>query len=168
MARDRPVNDTEHLRDHLGPCRQQVPKRERQRQHPLANGLLRQDVVHEQCRRFGHPPCAAARAEPEALARESHQLLGLAGIALDPQKAELEQSTLEISLELGVHVPRQWPPLGCPPIPEPGIVLGHELVEQRRFRPVPPISRRRDEIFRLRNVAVRRAHAVRPCTDSTA
>jgi integrase len=35
MARDRSVDDTEHLRDHLRSCRQQVPQRERQRQqHP--------------------------------------------------------------------------------------------------------------------------------------
>jgi hypothetical protein len=38
----------------------------------------------------------------------------------------LEQPTLEIRLELIFHVPRQRPPLGCPPIPEPGIVLGHD------------------------------------------
>ncbi len=128
MARDRSVDDNEHLRDHLGPCRQQVPKHERQRQRPLANRLLRQDIVHEQCRRFGHPSCTAARAEAAALARECHQLLGPTAVALDPKKTMLEQPTLEIRLELIFNVPRQRPPFGCSPIPEPGIVLGHEPV----------------------------------------
>jgi hypothetical protein len=31
---------------------------------------------------------------------------------------------------------------------------------------VPRVARRGDEILRLRNVATRRAHAVRPCTAS--
>ena len=128
MARDRSIDDTEHLRDHLGPRRQQVAQCKRQRQHPLANGLLRQDVVHEQCRRLGHPPRAAARAEAAAFATERDQLLGLAGVALDPQKAVLEQATLEIGVELVFHVPRQRPILGSASIPKRGIVLGHELV----------------------------------------
>tara|TARA_R110002096_G_scaffold256441_1_gene449710 strand:- start:3714 stop:3959 length:246 start_codon:yes stop_codon:yes gene_type:complete len=80
----------------------------------------------------------------------------------------LEQATLEIRLELIFHVPRQRPPFSGPPIPKPGIVLGHELVEQRCLRSMAPITRRRDEVLRLRNIAVRRAHPVRPCTDSTA
>jgi len=100
----------------------------------LANGLLRQDVVHEQRRRLGHPPRAAARAEAAALARKCHQLLGLAAVALDPHKTMLEQTALEISLELIFNVPRQRPPLGCPPIPKPGIVLGHEKSSDGRFR----------------------------------
>jgi hypothetical protein len=94
----------------------------------LANRLLRQDIVHEQCRRLGHPPRAAARAEAAAFARECHELLGLAGIALDPQKSMLEQAALEIRLELIFHVPRQRSILGSASIPKRGIVLGHELV----------------------------------------
>jgi hypothetical protein len=80
----------------------------------------------------------------------------------------LKQAALEIGFDLAFHVLRQRPLLGHPPIAKPGIVLGHELVEQRRLGPVPPISRRRDEALRLRNVALWRAHAARPCTASTA
>jgi hypothetical protein len=59
MTGSRPVDDTEHLRDEPGPCRQQVAQRERQRQYPLTNGLLRQDLVHEPCRRLGNCSCIA-------------------------------------------------------------------------------------------------------------
>jgi hypothetical protein len=114
------------------------------------------------------PPGPAARAESAALARERHELLGLAGVALDPQKAVLEQAAPEIGLELGVNVGRQRTPLGRPPVPEPGIVLGHQLVEQRRRGPVSRVSRRGNEILRLRDVAARRTHAMRPCTVLTA
>lgn len=164
MGRDRSIDDTEHLRDDLGPCCEQVAQRKRQQQHPLANGLLRQDVVREQCGRLDHPPRAAARAEAAAFATERDQLLGLAGVALDPQKTVLKQSALEISLKLVVYVPRQRSILGRPPILKPGIMLGHQLVQKRSLRPMALIPRRRDEILRLRNVAFRRVHAVRPCT----
>jgi hypothetical protein len=133
----------------------------------MANRLLRQGDVHEQRCRFGRPSRAAAWAKSSALAREGHELLGLAGVALNPNNAVLEQSALHIGLELVVHIPRQRAPLGSASLPEMGIVLGHELVEERRFRPVPPIPRRGNEISRLRNVAIRRTHAVRPHTAST-
>lgn len=168
VARDRSIDDAEHLRDHLGPRCQQVSQRKGQRQHPLANGLLWQDVVHEQRRRLGHPPGAAARAEAAALATERDQLLGLTGVALDLKKAMFEQTALEVGLELLLDITRKRPLLGRPPIPKPRIVLGYELVEERRLGPMPPISRRRDEALRLLNVAIRRTHAVRPCTVSTA
>lgn len=168
MGRDRSIDDSEHLCNHLGPCRQEVAQRKGERKHPLANRLLWQDVVHEQCRRLGHPPRAAARAEAAALATERDQLLGLAGVALDPQKTMFKQSALEISLELVFHVPRQRSILGRPSIPKRGIVLGYELVQQRRLGPMALIPRRRDEVLGLRDVALRRAHAVRPCTDSIA
>jgi len=120
MGRDRLIDDTEHLRHHLGPRRQQVSQRERHRQHPLTDRLLWQDVVNEQRRRFGHPPRAAARTEAAALATERDQLLDLTGIVFDPQKTMLEQTALEISLELVFNVTRQRPPFGRLPIPKPG------------------------------------------------
>jgi hypothetical protein len=114
-----------------------------------------------------HPPRTAARAEAAALARECDEFLGLAGVALDSQKAVLEQAALEIGLELSYHVARQGSSLGGAPVPKSRIVLGHQLVEQRRLGPVPRVARRGDEILRLRNVATRRARGVRPCTAST-
>ena len=164
---NRPVDDPEYLRDELGPCRQQVAQREGQRQHPLANGLFREHVVDQECRRLRHPPGAAAGAEPAALTGECHEFLGLAGVALDAQKAVLEQAAPEIGVELVLNVTGQGSTLGCAPVPQPRIVLGHQLVKERRLGPVPRIPRRGDEILRLRNVAARRAHAVLPCTAST-
>jgi len=77
-------------------------------------------LVHEQRRRPSHPPGAAARTEAAALATERDQLLDLTGIVFDPQKTMLEQTALEISLELVFNVTRQRPPFGRPPIPKPG------------------------------------------------
>src|SRR5690606_16478673 len=168
MPRDRAIDDAEHLRDDLGPGREQIAQRKRQRQHPLADRLARQDIVHEQRGRLGHPPSAAARTEAAALAAERNQLLSLTRLALDPQKPVLESPTLQIRLKLVLDIARQRPLLGRAPIPELRIVLGHEPIEQRRLRPVPRISWRRDKAGGLRNVAVRQAHAVRPCTASTA
>src|SRR5690606_599271 len=45
MPRDRAIDDAERLRDDLGPGREQIAQRKRQRQHPLADRLARQDVV---------------------------------------------------------------------------------------------------------------------------
>jgi hypothetical protein len=88
----------------------------------------------------------------------------LAGVALDAEKTVLEQAALEIGVELVFHVARQRAPLGSSPFPEPGIALGYELIEQRRLWPVSRIPGWRDEILRLRNVGVRRAHVVSSCT----
>jgi hypothetical protein len=57
----------------------------------LASGLLGQNAVHEQRRRLHHPPGPAARTESAALAQECHELLGLAGVALDPQKGPIRR-----------------------------------------------------------------------------
>ena len=76
----------------------------------------------------------------------------------------LEQAALEIALELCLNIARQWLLLGDTPIPKPRIVLGHELVEQRRLRPVTPVARRRDEAFGLREVRRRHEHRLHPCT----
>jgi hypothetical protein len=141
MARYRAIDDAEHLRDHLGTRRQQIAQRKRQRQDPLANRMPRQDPFDEQRRRLGncscidlprafpalvgHPPGTAARTEAAALATERNQLLGLPKLTLDPKKSVLKQAAFEIGFELVFDVPRQRSPLGHPPIPEPGIVLGH-------------------------------------------
>src|SRR5690554_3139926 len=104
------------------------------------------------------------RGNTSSMAAIRNQLLRLTRIALDAKKSVLKQTALEIGFELVFDVPRQRSPFGHATIPELRIVLGHELIEQRRFRPVSPVPRRRDEALRLRNVSVRRDHAVRPCT----
>jgi hypothetical protein len=78
----------------------------------------------------------------------------------------LESAALQIRFELILDVARQRPVLGRPPIAEGRIVLGDEPAQQRRLGPMPLITRRRDESRCLRNVALRPAHAVRPCTDT--
>src|SRR5690606_23196431 len=80
--------------------------------------IRRQDVVHDQRGRLGHPPSAAARTEAAALAAERNQLLSLTRLALDPQKPVLESATLQIRLKLVLDIARQRPLLGRTPIPE--------------------------------------------------
>jgi len=53
------------------------------------------------------------------------------------------------------------------PIAKSRIVLGYKLAEERRLGPGVGIPLRGDEILCMRNVAARRAHAVRLCTAST-
>src|SRR5690606_12458344 len=135
--RDRAIDDAEHLRDDLGPGREQIAQRKRQRQHPFADRLARQDVVHEQRGRLGHPPRAAARTEAAALAAERNRLLSLTRLALDPWNPGLESPTLQIRCKPVLAIAWQRPLLGGAPIPELRIVLGHEPIEQRPFWPLP-------------------------------
>src|SRR5690606_20274381 len=90
VARDRSVDDLEHATERFWVGRKHKAQRERQRQHPLSQGLARQYFVGEQRRGLRHPPCSAARAEPALLAAERHELLGATLLAGDPQEAVLE------------------------------------------------------------------------------
>jgi len=110
---------------------------------------------------------AAARAEPATLAAERNQLLRLTGLAADAQEPFFQTAALQKRVELILYIPRQRPALGDPPVSKPRIVFGHELIEQCRFGPMPRIAWWRNESLRLRDVAVRPSHPLRPCTAST-
>jgi hypothetical protein len=56
-SQDRAVHDAEHLRQRFGVSCKQEPQRERQREHPLAQRLLREHFVRQQC---GAVPSSAA------------------------------------------------------------------------------------------------------------
>jgi hypothetical protein len=72
----------------------------------------RQYLVHEQCRAFYHPSCAAARAKPSPLAAEGHQFLGMTVRTACAQKSILKATALQVILELAAHEHRQAAPLG--------------------------------------------------------
>ena len=74
---------------------QQIPEAVRQRQDPLSNRDIRDDVVHQVRGALGHAPAAAARTEPSALARERDQALGLAPDAPEPGEPASEETARE-------------------------------------------------------------------------
>jgi hypothetical protein len=69
----------------------------------------------------------------------------MAALAADPQKPFLEPAALQIAFELLFYITWQRPTLVGAPIAKLRIVLGHEPIEQRRFRPVAPVAGWRDE-----------------------
>ena len=103
-ARSHALHHLQHRRDQLGLRGQQHAQRDRQRQHPLAHRLLGKDLVDQQCRALGHPPGSAARAEAAAFTAERDQVLSMTGAAANSKKTVLEASTLEVALELLLHV----------------------------------------------------------------
>jgi hypothetical protein len=62
--------------------------------NPLAHRLFGQDLVDQQDRAFGHAPRPTAGTEPTAFAAESHQMLGVAVVALHAQKAVFQTAAL--------------------------------------------------------------------------
>ena len=50
VSRGHAVHDAEHLRERFGVSCKQEPQRERQREHPLTQRLLRERFVRQQCR----------------------------------------------------------------------------------------------------------------------
>jgi hypothetical protein len=59
VAGDRPVHHTEHERQRCRIAGQQEPQRMRQREHPLPQRALRQDLIGQRCRGLGHAPRTA-------------------------------------------------------------------------------------------------------------
>ncbi len=75
----------------------------RQRQYPLPQRALGQDLIGQHCRSLGHAPRTARRAEPALLAAEGHQLLRMALIAAQAQEALLEPPAFQVGLELRLN-----------------------------------------------------------------
>ncbi len=71
-------------------------------------------------------------------------------LATHTQETFLQPSALEVRLKLLLYEIRQRSVGRGAQLPEYGIMLLDELVQQRPFRPVPPIAGRIDERRRLR------------------
>jgi len=104
---DRPVDDAQHGGDGRRFRGKQKAQRERHAQHPLAQGLPGQDLVHQQRRGLRHAPRPAARAEAAALAAEGRQAFRVALRAADPQETVLQPATPQLGVELLLHEGRQ-------------------------------------------------------------
>ena len=76
------------------------PQRVGERQHPLMDRLLGQNVLDEVGGGFRHASRTTARTKARAFATERHQLLMPAGIALDAQESVIEAHAFQVGLEL--------------------------------------------------------------------
>jgi len=64
--------------------RQHVPQPVRQTQHPLSHRHVGEHMIHQVRRAFGHAPAATTGTEPAAFAREGHEAIVAAPIAMKP------------------------------------------------------------------------------------
>ena len=67
--------------------RQHVPQAMRQTQYPLTERYLREHVIDQVRRAFGHAATAAARAHGAPLTRERHEPIEAAASATEARKA---------------------------------------------------------------------------------
>jgi len=83
----------------FGLAGKQEPQWQRQAQHPLSHGLMRQDVVYQQGSAIRHSACAATGAETAPFAAKSDQFFIVAGFTADPEKTVLEHAAFQILVE---------------------------------------------------------------------
>jgi hypothetical protein len=86
-AEERPGVDREHGAAEGVVPGQAIAERVRQREHPLADGYMRQDVVDEFRGTRGHPPTATAWTKPASLTGEGYERLGMTTPALKTREA---------------------------------------------------------------------------------
>ena len=97
---DGAVHHTQDLAQDLRLGGEQEAQGIRERQYPLPNGLLGEDMIDQMRGALYHPPGATRGAEPAALTAEGNQVLVTAGLALNAQKTVLEQAALQVVIEL--------------------------------------------------------------------
>ena len=142
MRGDAAVDDAEHPAHNIGAAGEQKAQGKRDAQHPLAHRLLGKDLVDQQCRAFDHAPRTAARAEAAAFTAERDQVLGMTGAAANSKKTMLEASTLEVALELLLHISGQGVALRRQVRLERRVVFLDDLLEEGALRPMAHIRRR--------------------------
>ena len=137
---DDAVDEAQHLAHDLGAGGEQEPQREREAQHPLAHGLMRQHLVYQQGRALGHAPGAAAWAEATALTTEGHELLGMAVRTAHAQEAVFQTATLQESIEFPRNILRQSRVASGYVVYKHGVVLLDKLIEKGLFGAVALIT----------------------------
>ena len=99
-AEERAGVDREHGAAERMIPRQAIAECVREREHPLAHGNMRQDVVDELRGAGGHATAATTRTKTAALAREGHERFGVTPLALKPREAAAPDATLQEPAEL--------------------------------------------------------------------
>ncbi len=84
----------------------------REAQHPLPNGDIRQHVVDEMRGPFGHAAPTATGTEPAPFAREGHEAIVTAAVAVEARESSRETPAGEELAELPLDEPGQ--PLPVP------------------------------------------------------
>jgi hypothetical protein len=84
-------------REHVGAERRQRAKLEREREHPLPHGHGREHAIDQMCGDVGHAPACAARADSARLAREGHEQIVAARVAVGAHEAVGEDTTSQIA-----------------------------------------------------------------------
>jgi hypothetical protein len=101
---------------------------------------MRQHLVYQQGRAFGHAPGAAARAKSSALAAEGDELLGMTVRTAHAQEAMFETAALEVLIEFAHYILRQGRALRGQLACKRRVVLRDDLVEKGLFRAVASIT----------------------------
>jgi len=81
----------------------QKAQRERDTEHPLTHGLMRQHLVHQQGSTVGHSSAPATGAKTAAFATERHQFLMVTGLTAYPEKAMLKPAALQILIKFAAN-----------------------------------------------------------------
>jgi hypothetical protein len=89
-AEDGPHVHGHHCATQIVIPREEIAELVRQAQHPLPHGSVRQDVIHEMSRAFRHPSPAARRAKAASRARERHQAIVAARVAVKAGESRRE------------------------------------------------------------------------------
>ena len=108
----------------------------RQREHPLAHGNVRQDVIDEVGGLLRHAAAATARTETASLARERHQALEGAVLAPNPCEASAERSARQELAELALDEAGKSAAVGAVGgLAQEGFqVLAHDAMEDGALR----------------------------------
>ena len=89
-AKDRPDIHPRHRPAQLVVPRQQVPQPMREAQDPLTHGDIGQYVIDQVRRALRHPSTAATGTEAAALARERHEAIVSAAVAVEARESRGE------------------------------------------------------------------------------
>jgi hypothetical protein len=101
---------------------------------PLSHWHIREDFIGQQGGGLGHAAGTAAGAEPSFFTGERYQLLEVAFVAADPEKAMFEATAPQVGIKLSVNVLGQGFALLGQVVHQGREVRFDELVEQCLLR----------------------------------
>src|SRR5438093_1831049 len=97
-----PSGDAEHRAAERVIVGEEIAQAVRQREHPLAHGDVRQDVIDEVCGLLRHAAAAAARTKAASFARERHEALEGTALAPNAREASAERAARQELAELSL------------------------------------------------------------------
>jgi hypothetical protein len=140
MGRYGPVNDPQHTPHQLRAAGEQETQLKWKAQHPLANGLFRQNLIDQLCGTFGHASRTTTGAESAPLATERDQVFTMAFFTLHPQEPVFQTSAFEVIGKFLLHMQGQGLALHGHHIPELRVMPFDDLIEKSLFRSMPFIG----------------------------